>query len=166
MSSSETPDQSVTVRYRLTRADVARGQYWILVRLRSLRWILAIVLALIGVSAALRAWGTVIGLLAWLLIFLALLALAPLYAWRRQPILHGIQTVTIGSNGIAASTTGAESRIDWELVAEVAELADGYLSRYPGRQFGVLPRRAFASESDEQLFRSLVKNHCSKHRLR
>jgi len=56
--------------------------------------------------------------------------------------------------GIHQSMDGTDIKADWESIYQVRECADGYLI-YPGPKLGVwVPKEAFSSESDEQLFRT------------
>jgi YcxB-like protein len=70
--------------------------------------------------------------------------------------------LTFSDAGIHFRTTAIDSRLAWSLYQSVTEVRDFYLLYYGQRQFTVIPKRAFANETDRQAFETLLLTHVPK----
>jgi hypothetical protein len=82
--------------------------------------------------------------------------------WRNSSQFRETQ---ISEDGLWARTSETEVRVPWSAYKRVYEDKHGYrLTKRESRSYVFIPRRAFASESDENRFRELVRSHVTDSR--
>jgi type III secretory pathway component EscV len=109
----------------------------------------------------------------WAAVALALLVLAsilyntlvrmPQQLFRGDGKYRDVYSVTLADEGITVRTKQIESKLAWSLYTRLIEVSDLFLLVYGTHvgQMTVLPKRAFASETQEAAFRALVARHIS-----
>lgn len=108
--------------------------------------------AVVGITAL--AVGLLLGLS-----MVSTLYLNPGRDYRREAALRSEQRLCFSDREITQSALHGESRVQWAFFQRAIETPEVYLLRYR-RRFGViLPKRAFATSSDEARFRDLVREH-------
>jgi hypothetical protein len=76
--------------------------------------------------------------------------------------LHDEYQLTFSDAGIHFRTTAIDSRLAWSLYQSATEVRDFYLLYHGRRQFTVIPKRAFANETDRQAFEALLHAYVLK----
>jgi hypothetical protein len=85
-----------------------------------------------------------------------LLLEAPL-AWKRDPSLAAIHSVTITTHGATLATSDRTKFLDWLSVSSAIELKDGFFFVFTGPQtVMMIPKRAIATDQDLTFVRSFV----------
>jgi hypothetical protein len=100
----------------------------------------------------------VIGLF-WFVLMALVFGFAPGSAWRRNPVVQGVQRHTFDDKGADLSFAGRATRVDWGYFTQLVNGPRIY-QLLRGKKFGlVVPRRAFRSRDDEQAFKELLGRH-------
>ena len=81
--------------------------------------------------------------------------LGPWLMWRRTPLMHAEQVVSVSDAGVTTELSNASSTADWTFWSRVRIVGNAYVLQGKQRGYLLIPRRAFGSPADEQLFR-----HC------
>src|ERR1700722_1648448 len=147
----------VTVNFRLEKREFGRAY-------RQLFYSRPTLMVLIPVSAAVSlAVGAATKDVGWLTygvvecaMLILILVGSPALQWRRMPRLGDEQTQTFSDTGIDIRTRWAQTRFDWSAYSGVTEAGGMFLLKRDRSVANVVPRRAFASEGDEAMFRQLV----------
>lgn len=168
-ATKSTPTASVVLDYSLTRTQIVAFSRWYLLRQWGFKACTITIVTLLIAGIALSFTGTgdagipflVIGLLT-LTVFVAEVLLAPGKAWRKLSKRMGDSPrhVTITDEGIREETANADARLKWAAFSEVILLGDMYAVRMAhGRNYAIIPRSAFRSESDEVMFREIARRN-------
>jgi hypothetical protein len=83
----------------------------------------------------------------------------PWLMWRRTPLMHAEQVVSVSDSGVTTELSNASSTADWTFWSRVRIVGNVYVLQGNQRGYLLIPRRAFGSPVDEQLFRELSTNH-------
>lgn len=123
----------------------------------------AIVLALD--SGNTEGWTVMLALgLVILVIFNVLVPLTPGRIWKRFRARFEVRTLVISGEGIQRHTALNDSLLRWPTFTETLMKDDLYLLRVgKGPGCFIIPRRVFATESDELAFRRLIEQFTSAH---
>jgi hypothetical protein len=167
------PTQVSSIEHQLTRDEVVPVFYWQL-RQRPQNFILPAAGAGLVIAAAVvlgvdsgntEAWTVMLALgLVILVIFNVLVPLTPGRIWKKFRAQFEERTLVISGEGIQRRTALNDSLLRWPMFTETLMKGDVYLLR-TGKGPGcfIIPRRAFASESDELAFRRLIEQFTSAH---
>jgi hypothetical protein len=125
------------------------------------------IMAVIVVIGVVTASGYAVGIgAAWFVLICAMFYQGPNAAWRRNPAVQGAQEHTFDEQGATLTFMGRRSEVGWDYFTRAIR-GPGIYQLLRGRQFGlVVPRRAFATERDEEAFRDLVDRHVVARRWR
>lgn len=83
----------------------------------------------------------------------------PLWRWRSDPLIRGLQTYSAIGAGLRFHTIMADSTVAWSFYRRAVEYPDFYI-RFAGRRGGTpILKRAFAGPADEARFRRIVAAH-------
>ncbi|HEY5096876.1 MAG TPA: YcxB family protein [Acidimicrobiales bacterium] len=167
------PTQVSSIEHQLTRDEVVPVYYWQL-RQRPQNFILPLAGAGLVIAAAVvlavdagntEAWTVMLALgLVLLVIFNVLVPLTPGRIWKRFRGQFEERTMVISDEGIQRRTALSDSLLRWPTFAETLMRGDLYLLRAgKGPRCFIIPRRAFASERDELVFRRLIEQFTSAH---
>jgi hypothetical protein len=100
----------------------------------------------------------------WFVLIALVFGFAPAAAWRRNPVVQGVQRHTFDDMGSDLSFSGRTTRVGWEYFTQLVK-GPGVYQLLRGKKFGlVVPRRAFRSREDEQAFLELVDRHLAPRR--
>jgi drug/metabolite transporter (DMT)-like permease len=131
----------------------------------SIRWFIGIGVGLIGLVVGILFYAyadPVPGIfLAVLSTFLLLMQfVVPTFVfrrfYRRNSRMVGPRTVTISDNGITSDHQLGRSESSWNTYFKFQETARSFLLYQSADVIGILPKRAFATNSDLQEFRALL----------
>jgi hypothetical protein len=117
-----------------------------------------LVIAVVGIVIAAPPWIFLglffaVGYSAWVWL------LAPWLMWRRTPLMRAEQVVSVSDAGLTMELSNASTTADWTFWSRVRVVGNAYVLQGKQRGYLLIPRRAFASPADEQLFRELAINH-------
>jgi hypothetical protein len=159
---------TIVLQYQLTQEEVVTGLRRVLRRVRRFQILFALgaflivlgVLMMIGsVSPPFGAFCALLGFCYIAAVGLAI-ARGPRRAWRSNAALREPQLVAFSPEGVYARSTNAEARSRWNVYAAMIETERCYLLRLAARRVYVfIPKRAFASSTEEEAFRNLVGQH-------
>ena len=111
-------------------------------------------LALFGYS---MLWAMVVGLSVFFLLMLIFAYfVVPNLVFKRDNKLHDKYTLEFADEGINFKTVNLNSRLEWKIYNKVVEGEKFFLLYWGKYTFTVIPKRAFANESDQQKFRELI----------
>ncbi len=79
--------------------------------------------------------------------------------WERNWRISAERTVTFGPDGVRASLARSEIKASWDAYDEVLDTPSLYVLVEGRASFLPIPKRAFASQADEDAFRALVRRH-------
>lgn len=150
----------VRVRFTLTSSEYSSCQRRIQARLRR-HWAFIgadIAIAVVGIVIA-SAPLIVIGLFFAIAYSARVWLLGPWLMWRRTPVMRAEQVVSVSDAGITTELANASSTADWTFWSRVRIVGNDYVLQGKQRGYLLIPRRAFGSPLDEQLFRELATNH-------
>lgn len=150
---------TVPVEFALTRQEFQAAQRQMMVRSLLIAGLSGLMVAIV-IAGILTANGSalVIGLF-WFVLMVFVFGFAPGSAWRRNPVVQGVQRHTFDDNGAELSFAGRATRVDWGYFTQLVKGRRMY-QLLRGRKFGlVVPRRAFRSRDDEQAFEELLRRH-------
>ncbi len=149
----------VSVDFALTRSEFEAAQRQMMVRsllIGGLSGLMAVIViaGLVTGNAAVAVIG-----LSWFVLIAVVFAFAPGAAWRRNPVVQGAQQHRFDDGGSDLSFAGRTTRVDWGYFTEVVKGRAAY-QLLRGKKSGlVVPRRAFKSGRDEQIFLELVSRN-------
>ena len=114
-------------------------------------------------TPSLEMFDFLIGIVPFAAVLLVLIALGQRGAtrqlettWEAQPFLHRPQTVEAAEDGIALSEPLSRRSYDWSYFAGFKETANLLLLYHSPYAFHIVPKRAFASEADYDVFRGYL----------
>lgn len=163
----------IVVHFQLTRSEAVGAMRRLMFRTRQIWLIIAGGLVLIGSAGLLQdqfnqsdradSSGTVQLLLILGIVYLLLLLsvfTAPGRSWEKNASVRGPQSVAFSDYGIQQRSLYSEGASQWVLYSQTFKTAECYLLRMPLRRATlVMPKRAFASVSDELAFRVLAERY-------
>lgn len=79
--------------------------------------------------------------------------------YRQNPLLQEECVLTVSDEGIFGRTRLRETNLKWEACKKASETKKFYFIWYGENSFSVIPKRAFTSKQDEEVFQSLLKTH-------
>jgi hypothetical protein len=151
---------SINLSFRYAESDYVRAlraHYWSRLRLR-LDLVVVVALAGIGIYLWPSFWGVaslVIAALFLLLLAAAFLVIPPL-AFRREPKFRDEYSLTFSPDGIQFRTAHLDSTLQWTMYSRVLIDDHSYVLYYGSNQFTVIPKRVFASVSEQRAFEELL----------
>jgi hypothetical protein len=149
----------VLVDFALTRQEFQAAQRQMMRRSRLIAGLSGLMVAIViaGLVTG-NASVAVIGLL-WFVLIALVFVFAPGSAWRRNPVVQGVQRHTFDDDGADLSFAGRSTRVDWDYFTQMVKGPAAY-QLLRGTKFGlVVPRRAFKSGPDEQAFLELARRY-------
>ncbi len=149
----------VAVDFALTRPEFEAAQRQMMMRSLLIGGLtgLMMVIVIAGLVTG-NASAAVIGLF-WFVLIGLVFAFAPGSSWRRNPVVRGAQRHSFDDGGADLSFAGRTTRVDWGYFTRMVRGAAAY-QLLRGKNSGlVVPRRAFKSGDDEQIFLELVRRH-------
>jgi len=160
-------DQTVSVEYVTTREEFmafARWQLWNMKGLR-LNGVITALAVVGGITLIVTGTNTGIGaLLLAMCAFELVLGLwvarsVTLRAWAKRSAAIASTYLQLSPAGVHVRTSEIDAFTDWSSYPRTIEYRDLYLMEINRLVYRVIPRRAFDSPADEQLFRRLVSEH-------
>jgi hypothetical protein len=151
--------EAVSVEFTLTLEEFTSAQRQIMMRSVLIAIASGIMLAIVvgGVITA-SGYAIAVGVI-WFVLIAAMFYRGPRAAWRRNPAVQSVQHHTFDDQGATLSFLGRKSEVGWDYFTRAQRGAEVYQLLH-GRRFGlVVPRRAFTSVHDEEVFQGLLKRH-------
>jgi len=171
MTDESPSGQNDLVEHQLTRDEVVPFFYWQVLHswknyvlpLIGLCLLVAGVSVLVTSSVDKVAWTILIALGGVILLIVGILVpLTPKRIWRRVGRQFEVRRLRISDEGIRRETVDSDSMMRWSMFSETSQRDGLYiLRRKGGRGTLLIPRRAFASDSDEQIFRRFAERFTS-----
>lgn len=87
--------------------------------------------------------------------------IAPRLRFRREPKLHNEYFLKFSEDGIVFKTAGIDSNLQWSLYDKVWATDKFYFLFYGRNTFTVIPKRAFDSREQEEVFKSMLRRKIS-----
>ena len=103
---------------------------------------------------------SIIMMIGFTLILVAVLSVIPRLAFRRQPKYRDEYSITFSPEGIHVRSSHIGSRLPWRMYSKVLIDADSYLI-YHGSQFTMIPKRVFPDDEQQKVFEELLTEHVS-----
>lgn len=158
----------MSLEFRLTRDEFMTFARWQFLRTKALRGVAVMTVVIIGIGIALIAGSinTQVGAIVLGIGILQVLAWAwiltstPRRAWARQNETITATYMQFSPAGVHVRTRNVDAFTEWGLYPRTIENGPIYLLEIAGgTSFRVIPKRAFDSPDDEQLFRRLTTEH-------
>ena len=153
------PSGSAVARFALTAAEYAEGMRVIMRRQPQL-WVGPVGGAVILVAGLVIAAPVAIFAGLTLLSFgLWSFSMAPQARWRQRSRLHNDQVHTFSGTGITVQAGTERGQLPWGFYRQAVETKNLYVLLRSSKEGNFIPKRAFASEQEEERFRTLVSDH-------
>ncbi len=141
--------------FSMTKREFIRTSH--AVQRRSRRTVVTLVMliliyVILGISSHEVLGWSLIGVLVAALITIA----TPRIAWARCKRLLQELTYTVTANNVSIHSPTASSDIKWAYFDRLVRTSEGYVL-FGGRQWRLLPRRAFSTQDDERTFVELAR---------
>jgi hypothetical protein len=158
-------DAPITVSFSLDEEELVASCRAILLRRASV-WGNVLVgagafvvgLALIPTTHPGLSAGLIVGGLIWGFgVLFSCLVFGPHRTWSRNELLRGEQSQSFDEEALQVETAQSRSRVQWTVFTRVIATSNAYVLVLKSGSFLTVPRRAFASEADEQRFRDLTQ---------
>lgn len=145
---------AVELQFALTRAEYAAAARAGSDRFIRVGAVLGAAVLAVGVGAQLAA-VTIVGVM----IVLAALAAwsVPWWRWLGEPSLHDEEHWAIDESGCTIERSGSRSHNGWTYYREVIDVGRAYALLTTRTGVDVVPKRAFATAADTDVFVSLVR---------
>jgi len=162
--------EAVEGSFELTQGDIAKARLWFILRNKLFVAFGAVALGWAGwlVFCSLLTYGPSWELLPYLLL-LAFWIFVPLSAWlgARQYMRHLApgqtqQRLRISQEGLEQQDGQAYGRNSWETVLSAYETGDAFYLRAAGPLLRLIPKRAFATPTDVDIARRIMREHLGK----
>lgn len=168
------PSDSIElIEHQLTREEVVPLYYWQVSRRSQFYLLPAVGLVFLVAGAVVLAadpsnqvaWVVLITLgFVIVVIFALLVPLTPNRIWKRVRRQFEVRTLRVSEEGIRRITAGSDSLMRWSMFSTTTERNQMYILQHSGGPgLFMIPRRAFASESDELVFRGLAERLTTAH---
>ncbi len=151
--------EAVSVEFTLTLEEFTVAQRQIMMRSVLVAVASGIMLAIMvaGIITG-SGYAIAIGVL-WFVLIAGVFYRGPRSAWRRNPVVQSVQQHTFDNQGATLCFLGRKSEVGWDYFTRAQRGRELYQLLH-GRRFGlVVPRRAFSSVHDEEIFQGLLKRH-------
>ncbi len=168
--SSPVVNSTINLSFRYMKIDYVRAlRSHYASRLR-LRLDIVFTVILVGIGAYLWRSPTLhwLGLsclvvaIAFALMLIAVFALIPRLAFRREPKFRDDYSLTFSPDGIHFRTAHVDSHLQWSMYQRAMIDSHSYILYYGTFQFTVIPKRVFLSVEQQQEFEKLLAQHISK----
>lgn len=104
-------------------------------------------------------WG-LLGLVAVLVGIVAISRyVVPKYVYRNSILEKGEYNFDFSNEGIHYTSNKIDSQFQWSMFTKVVKGSEHFLIYYGRNQFIIIPKRAFKSAEDLELFNELLKEH-------
>ncbi len=159
-------DRTISVEFALTRQEFELAQRQMMLRSLLIAGLSSLMVAIIIAGIVTGNGSPVVIGLFWFVLIAVLFLFAPGSAWRRNPVVQGVQRHTFDENGSDLSFSGRTTRVGWDYFSQFVKGRKAY-QLLRGKKFGlVVPRRAFQSRDDEKAFVDLVARNLPARRAR
>ena len=150
---------TVSVEFTLTRQEFQLAQRQMMLRSLLIAGLSGLMVAIVIAGIVTGNGSAVVIGIFWFVLIGLVFSFAPGSAWRRNPVVQGVQRHTFGEFGSDLSFSGRVTRVEWEYFTQLVK-GPGAYQLLRGKKFGlVVPRRAFRSGHDDQAFIELVGRH-------
>ncbi len=164
------PARRVELEFSYNQAEFVATLRWLWLRRLDTPVMAAIGLAcvvlgfiLVSKFAVAAAFLLVIGVVC-VLMGVVTITILPLLRWREQPELRAPRYYAFTDSGVEVRTESIEIESKWSRFTSTRESSRCYLLQIEkSRLYVYLPKRTFASLSDELAFRGMAKRHTDAH---
>lgn len=156
---SERRRLTVSVEFTLTRQEFQLAQRQMMLRSLLIAGLSGLMLAVIMAGIVTGNGSAVVIGVFWFVFIGLVFGFAPGSAWRRNPVVQGVQRHTFDDAGSDLSFSGRATGVEWDYFTQLVKGPRAY-QLLRGKKFGlVVPRRAFRSPDDDRAFIELVSRH-------
>ena len=157
--SKASPSGSAVARFALTAAEYSEGMRVIMRRQPQLCMgpvagaVVLVAGMVIAAPAAIFGGLTLLGFGLWTFY------MAPKARWRQNSRLHHDQVHTFSGTGITVQAGKERGQLPWGFYRQAVETRNVYVLLRSSKEGNFIPKRAFASEQEQERFRTLVADH-------
>jgi hypothetical protein len=151
--------QVISVDFTLTKAEFARSRYVATLRSRSVRVVAAVSLGVLVIGLLFPSTDLWFAGAVWLAAGFAAVLFGPPVYWRLNKEFRAPRQFSFHDTGVTVTVPTAESRIEWALYSGAIEAKTIYVLFHTVRLYNAIPKRVFASRSEEEAFVALLGRH-------
>jgi hypothetical protein len=158
------PEGLVTITFVPSPRELWRARLWLTMHNPRQVIVYCSVPIVVGVVVAIGIGTITLGVLALILLYLALWWLALLIGsyvmYVRNKGARQARTMTFGDTGVTIKATDGEAKLNWEAFGSLRPKSGGHTIKMAReRTFYWIPNRAFSSETDEAIFVMMATSH-------